>query len=530
MVQLRYEGFGNDSSHDFWINISTTQVHPVGWCASQGKALIPPKSIEDRNSDWKGFLVKRLTGSRTLPENFAEQVKESLKTRFKVGLKLEVVDKNRISAVRVATIDEIVGGRLHVSYEGSEHMDEGFWCHQRSSLIHPVGWAQVVGHELRATPEYAKTSLQKSLKKEFEESDATWNLFAMPPNHVVDMRFKEGMKLEAIDPLNLSTICVATVTKVLRNNYLMIGIDGMMAPNGSDWFCYHASSPCIFPVGFCELNQLDLTPPRGYKGDFNWFRYLQETKSAAAPVPLFKKDIPKHGFKEGMHVEAVDLMEPRLICVATITKVVGRLLRVHFAGWDDSYDQWCDCESPDLFPVGWCQLVNYPLEPPKEEDGLQNVTPNETKRRRQMCRGRTQKRERHVFSNSPFNSVSGKKRFSPDQHVEENNTWTQCQDDTISSSSSLSVSSNSAVTIKPSPILKTAAADLGADPRLWSCQEVTHFLRQNECAAYCDAFQHIDGQRFVALSREELMDITQMKVGPSLKIHALIQSLIHKKY
>lgn len=43
----------------------------------------------------------------------------------------------------------------------------------------------------------------------------------------------------------------------------MIGIDGSMAENGSDWFCYHATSPCIFPVGFCEINNLDLTPPRG---------------------------------------------------------------------------------------------------------------------------------------------------------------------------------------------------------------------------------------------------------------------------
>ncbi|PRD24262.1 UNVERIFIED_CONTAM: mbtd1 [Trichonephila clavipes] len=77
------------------------------------------------------------------------------------------------------------------------------------------------------------------------------------------LKFKEGMKLEAIDPLNLSTICVATVTEVLRNNYLMIGIDGMTEADGSDCFCYHASSPCIFPVGFCESNNLNLTPPRG---------------------------------------------------------------------------------------------------------------------------------------------------------------------------------------------------------------------------------------------------------------------------
>ncbi|XP_054163633.1 MBT domain-containing protein 1-like [Oppia nitens] len=537
MVQLRYEGFGNDSSQDFWINIFTTQVHPVGWCASQGKALIPPKTIEDKNSDWKGFLVKRLTGSRTLPENFGDQVKDSLKTRFRFGMRLEVVDKNRISAVRVALIDEIVGGRLHVTYEGSEDVDEGFWCHQRSNLIHPVGWAQVVGHELRATPEYAKSSLQKSLSKQFEDSDCAWSLFQMPLSAIsTELRFREGMKLEAIDPLNLSTICVATVTKVLRNNYLMIGIDGMMSPNGSDWFCYHATSPCIFPVGFCGLNDIQLTPPRGYKTEFNWFQYLKETKATAAPVPLFKKDIPKHGFKEGMFVEAVDLMEPRLICVATITKVVGRLLRVHFVGWDESYDQWCDCESPDLFPIGWCQLVNYPLESPKEDDltGIQNMTPNESnKRRRNLCRNRNQKRKKRL---SP--SIAGNDfKFEEPEDINTSfasESWIHNQDDTISSSSSLSVSSNSAVIIKPSPIIKTSsdASDLGSDPRVWTIQEVVQFLRQNDCSSYCDSFllNKIDGKKFLSLNREEILELTLMKVGPSLKIHALIQSLINKKY
>lgn len=51
--------------------------------------------------------------------------------------------------------------------------------------------------------------------------------------------------------------------KVLKNNYLMIGIDGSIAQNGTDWFNYHSTSPCIFPVGFCEVNGIELTPPRG---------------------------------------------------------------------------------------------------------------------------------------------------------------------------------------------------------------------------------------------------------------------------
>lgn len=78
-------------------------------------------------------------------------------------------------------------------------------------------------------------------------------------------QFEVGMKLEVIDPLNLSTICVGTVHKLLRNNYLMIGVDGATHPNGSDLMCYHASSPYIFPVGFCKLYNLELQPPHHMK-------------------------------------------------------------------------------------------------------------------------------------------------------------------------------------------------------------------------------------------------------------------------
>lgn len=67
-------------------------------------------------------------------------------------MKLEVVDKNLISAVRLATVREVVGGRLHIKYEDSENEDEGFWCHERSPLIHPIGWAQIIGHALKGKP------------------------------------------------------------------------------------------------------------------------------------------------------------------------------------------------------------------------------------------------------------------------------------------------------------------------------------------------------------------------------------------
>ena len=137
----------------------------------------------------------------------------------------------------------------------------------------------------------------------------------------------------------------------------MVGIDGMMAADGSDWFCYHASSSNIFPVGTCNLKKLPLTPPRDYPKAFNWFNYMRETKSTAAPVSLFNNEQPMHGFQKGMYLEAVDLMEPRLICVAMVKEVVGRLLKIHFNGWDDNYDQFLPYDSPEIYPIGWCEMV-----------------------------------------------------------------------------------------------------------------------------------------------------------------------------
>uniref|UniRef100_T1KMI6 FCS-type domain-containing protein n=1 Tax=Tetranychus urticae TaxID=32264 RepID=T1KMI6_TETUR len=559
-ILLRYEGFDTDGSKDFWINLFSNQIHPIGWCAAQGKILIPPKMIADKCSDWKAVLVKRLTGARTLPDNFFNQVKESLKSRFKVGMILECVDKTRLSAVRVATIDKIIGGRLHLKYEGEEEDEAGFWCHENSPLIHPVGWAQVIGHELKATQDYARSSLDKTIHKKFDENDAYWSLFPVqrphPSINMSDYQFSEGMKLEAIDPLNLSNICVATVTKVLRSHYLMIGIDGMMANDGSDWFCYHVLSPNIFPAGFCMLNNIPLTPPSGYNKEFNWFEYLQETQSRAAPVHLFKKDIPVHGFKEGMFIEAVDLMVPRLICVATIIKVVGRLLKIHFNGWDETYDQWCDCESPELYPIGWCQMVGYPLEPPREGDSSEIATYSAAidgrSRKRHYFRGRHKRRRRGAASTSNENShitYSNPEQASTSELIDSFSSsfssisydWSSSQQAGPSSpptSMPYACESNSSVVVKPSPIqpitptpgpssTATKSSERSEDPRNWSVDDVYDYLQAKDCGNYAHCFvrEKIDGSRFLKLTNDEVLELTCKKLGPSLKINALIQSL-----
>ncbi|XP_023205130.1 MBT domain-containing protein 1-like isoform X3 [Xiphophorus maculatus] len=386
---LRYEGFDSDSTRDFWLNLCVPDIHPVGWCAAGGKPLVPPQTILHRFTNWKTFLIKRLTGSKTLPPDFSSKVQESMQFPFKKQMRVEVVDKTHLCRTRVALVEQVIGGRLRLIYEECDDGTDDFWCHMYSPLIHSIGWSRSIGHRFKRSDGTRKLDGQM---------DAPGQLFAKVKEvDQTGLWFQDGMKLEAIDPLNLSAICVATVRKVLADGYLMIGIDGSEAADGSDWFCYHSTSPSIFPAGFCEINNIELTPPRGYAGlPFRWFEYLKESKSVAAPVNLFNKEVPNHGFRPGMKLEAVDLMEPRLVCVATVTRIVHRLLRIHFDGWEDEYDQWVDCESPDLYPVGWCQLTGYQLQPPAVTAGSRDLQSAGSKQRRKSQQYRGQKKKRKL--------------------------------------------------------------------------------------------------------------------------------------
>uniref|UniRef100_A0A8C2PA65 FCS-type domain-containing protein n=1 Tax=Capra hircus TaxID=9925 RepID=A0A8C2PA65_CAPHI len=220
---LRYEGFENDSGLDFWCSICGSDIHPVGWCAASGKPLVPPRTIQHKYTNWKAFLVKRLTGAKTLPPDFSQKVSESMQYPFKPCMRVEVVDKRHLCRTRVAVVESVIGGRLRLVYEESEDRTDDFWCHMHSPLIHHIGWSRSIGHRFKRSD---------ITKKQDGHFDTPPHLFAKVKE--VDQSgewFKEGMKLEAIDPLNLSTICVATIRKVTQS-FLLNGLttSGKLAP------------------------------------------------------------------------------------------------------------------------------------------------------------------------------------------------------------------------------------------------------------------------------------------------------------
>ncbi|XP_068453322.1 lethal(3)malignant brain tumor-like protein 1 isoform X2 [Clinocottus analis] len=178
--------------------------------------------------------------------------------------------------------------------------------------------------------------------------------------------FKQGMKLEGIDPQHPSMYFVLTVAEVCGYR-LRLHFDGYSDCHD---FWVNANSPDIHPAGWCESTGHKLHTPKGCKEEeFTWTNYLRMTKAQVASKEVFASpgriDV-KGSFEIGMKLEAVDRMNPSLICVATVTDVVDERFLVHFDNWDDTYDYWCDSSSPYIHPIGWCQERNLPLTPPQD--------------------------------------------------------------------------------------------------------------------------------------------------------------------
>ncbi|XP_016008182.1 sex comb on midleg-like protein 2 isoform X1 [Rousettus aegyptiacus] len=178
--------------------------------------------------------------------------------------------------------------------------------------------------------------------------------------------FKVGMKLEARDPRNMTSVCIATVVGVTGAR-LLLRLDG--SDNTND-FWRLVDSTDIQPVGTCEKQGDLLQPPLGYKMNVSsWPMFLLRTLNGSemAPATIFKKEPPMpplNNFQVGMKLEAVDKKNPYLICPATVGDVRGDEVYITFDGWSGAFDYWCKYYCRDIFPVGWCRLTGDVLQPP----------------------------------------------------------------------------------------------------------------------------------------------------------------------
>uniref|UniRef100_A0A8C2SZT3 Scm like with four mbt domains 1 n=1 Tax=Coturnix japonica TaxID=93934 RepID=A0A8C2SZT3_COTJA len=371
LLLLRYDGYGEDRKADFWCDIMTADLHPVGWCEQNKKVLKVPEGIRDKIPDQEEFLQRVLEGACSAPANLLEGLHRGKNPLDLIapGSRLELQNSRDALEAWIVNVVENVGGRLKLRYEGLEDSDTfDQWIFYLDPFLHQVGWATQNGYNLQ--PPLAIRALKseedwqeivKKVEEEEEESSVPTDLFKDKP--VIGVHsFSEGMKLEAVDPAAPFAISPATVLKVYNEKYFMIEIDDLRPERAtSQSYICHVNSAGIFPAQWSLKNGVHLSPPPGYPGqDFDWADYLKQCGAEAAPQSCFPLLTSDHGFKENMKLEAVNPVDPEEVCIATVTKLKDSYLWLQLEG---SKKPIPDCivsvESMNIFPVGWCETNGY---------------------------------------------------------------------------------------------------------------------------------------------------------------------------
>ncbi|KAF4803413.1 Scm-like with four MBT domain protein 1 [Turdus rufiventris] len=394
LLLLRYDGYGEDRKADFWCDILTADLHPIGWCQQNNRILKVPEGIKDRIPDQEEFLQRVLKGACSAPANLLEGLHRGKNPLDLIapGSRLELQNMRDSLEAWVVTVVENVGGRLKLRYEGLEDLDKfDQWLFYLDPFLHQVGWAAQHGYSLQ--PPLAIRSLRseadwqeilKKVKEDEEESSVPTDLFKLiyvrcisfwmeegreSQQHIIFQdkpvigvhSFSEGMKLEAVDPMAPFVISPATVLKVYNDKYFLIEMDDLRAERvPSQRYVCHVSSAGIFPVQWSLKNGLHLSPPPGYPGhDFDWADYLKQCGAEAAPQSCFPSLTSDHGFKENMKLEAVNPVDPEEVCVATVTKI------------KDSY-LWLQLEVNKQKKIAVVQPEKQILSSRTVHDGLKN--------------------------------------------------------------------------------------------------------------------------------------------------------------
>uniref|UniRef100_A0A8C7CN56 Scm like with four mbt domains 2 n=1 Tax=Oncorhynchus kisutch TaxID=8019 RepID=A0A8C7CN56_ONCKI len=374
LLLLRFSGYGDDRKADFWCDVMTSELHPVGWCSQNNKTLQPPEAIKEKYSDWTDFLIQDLTGSRTAPANLLEGPLRGKNTVDLIveGSVIEVRDLTDPSLYWAARVAQNVGGRLRLRHVGLQDDAHDTWLFYLDVRLRPLGWAQENRLSLEPPAELRglKSALEWQEALEAARSEAQRNPLPLEvfKDHadLTKHSFRTGMKLEMVSPSEPFHICPVSVTQVYNEHYFQVTVDDLTPEATPLSLVCHSESPGILPVQWCLKNGIGLERPRGYLSqDFDWADYLKQSGTETAPDACFPDAWQSRGFAKDMWLEAVNPVRPTEVCVAQITQVRGRLLWLRLEGLPKSVPECIvDVESMDIFPVGWCETNAYLLTPP----------------------------------------------------------------------------------------------------------------------------------------------------------------------
>ncbi|ODN02219.1 Lethal(3)malignant brain tumor-like protein 2, partial [Orchesella cincta] len=355
-VLVSYVSVNQNVTNTAWFHFCSPVLKPFGYCLANKICLYPVSDADQKDDQifYKLFAkCKEYLAIDTVKLNHWELCLAELNstaTRFQVGEYVEATCKLNCSVTRAGIINWTVGNRLNILYFGLEDDDCGFSYCQQSEDVHKAGWGRAVGVKVfGAKPIFRYLT---PLPSDFPAVPAGVNIV-------------EGAMFEMRHPIFLHKIVAAYVVKVLRHGYFIAGTD-LSYPREAQEMVVHITNEYILPVNFCRDHGIDLQFPRRNGtaiSNFSWRLYLNEMKRTALDLSCVKKEGTK--FTRGCKMEAADLKSSDHFGPATVTKVCGHLLLLHFDGFprtDEESYQWTSAHCADIYPAGYCEYTNIKLK------------------------------------------------------------------------------------------------------------------------------------------------------------------------
>uniref|UniRef100_A0A8C7F607 L3MBTL histone methyl-lysine binding protein 3 n=1 Tax=Oncorhynchus kisutch TaxID=8019 RepID=A0A8C7F607_ONCKI len=462
----------NLDCYDFWVNSNSADIHPVGWCEKTGHKLHPPKGMKDEEFGWSSY-IKQSKAQAAPKALFENQNTTVTPLGFRIGMKLEAIDKKNPSFICVATVTDMVDSRFLVHFDNWDESYD-FWCDATSPYIHAVGWCQDNDRILTTPPGYPSVkdfSWGKYLE-ETNSSPAPARAFKGKPPHT----FLPLMKLETVDKRNPMLVRVATVVDT-EDHRIQIHFDGW-----TDKYDYwvDTDSPDIHPAGWCAKTGHPLQPPISPQELF------ESSGQGGCPTPGCKGVGHIKGARYSGHHSAVgcpysdlninkdSVLPDRLSGEMPGSGGLGRPRRAE--------------PNPENHPFS-----NDHLDDP-EEDWEKVMWSDETKIE---LFGLNSTRLELTLQEALHQSV-----FMP------------C--------TSPSPSSTPFCWDQHSKLLPTVAGITSSKVAVWTVEEVIEFIQGLPgCNEHVHTFrdEQIDGEAFLLLTQVDLVRIMSIKLGPAIKIY-----------
>nr|XP_039269516.1 polycomb protein SCMH1-like [Styela clava] len=145
-ILLRLDG--GDACNDFWRLVDSGDIYPLGTQESKGILLQPPLGYTRNMSTWSNFLAKnREKGKKAGKDCFLPEPQPPDQNLFELGMKLEAVDRKNPDLICPATIGDIKGDQVFVSFDGWRGAMD-YWCQYACRDLFPVGWCYENDHPL----------------------------------------------------------------------------------------------------------------------------------------------------------------------------------------------------------------------------------------------------------------------------------------------------------------------------------------------------------------------------------------------